>query len=545
MSTSVSRRSVLAGIGATAATVSLTGLAACTPDTPGAGEAPNNGAPAAQIPTYQRFDGLTPDLVGTPEGVPDAFLDYPATPPAATTEVPGSGGELSFLVAADGGVAGAAERNSFWQGLNERLGTDLKLQSVPGAEYSARLNTTMAGGDIPDLVQLNLRVPKLPDLLRHRFTDLTDQLGGDAVKDYPLLANLPSPAWRNVMIEGGIWGVPYPSVMVNSLFFARSDLADSLGIPLTAGSPEEFTELCASLTSERDNRWALGSGMTTLGWYLEMFGAPNEWKVESDGRFIRSWETAEYRAAVEYMADLVSRGVYHPDTFAGAKTGDDFRAGRIIMQSAGVMWWPNFYRDGAATPGFAVEPFLAPKADGTGTAPKFLLNGLYTFAAIRAGLEPDRVREILRIQNHMAAPFGTAEHLYNTYGEEGVHHTRVDGAPTLTDKGLADVSPLPVRFMSGFPTTIFTSGRSEVTQANYDLQKQILANSPVSLPTLGLLSETQTAEGAAIDRNLSDTVSEVVQGRKTMDEFDAAVAEWRSTGGGQIAEEYQAAAEAN
>ncbi len=48
--------------------------------------------------------------------------------------------------------------------------------------------------------------------------------------------------------------------------------------------------------------------------------------------------------------------------------------------------------------------------------------------------------------NYLAAPFGSEEHLFRTYGIEGVHH-ELDGTdPVLTEKG-------PPRSSSGSSTS--------------------------------------------------------------------------------------------
>jgi len=535
MPTSLTRRSVL---GAGLALGAAGPLAACSP-----APAPPTTPPSARaelLPAYRRFDGVTADIAGTGDGVPDAFLAYPGSPRAVIADKPAST-PIRFLCANDGVTPPPMTQNTFWQGLNERLGTTLSVETVPGTDYDTKLSAVLAGGDLPDVVQLNLNIPRLSELLPKRFVDLSSHLSGAAVDEYPMLANLPTIAWQNVTINGGLYGVPYPSVLPDSLLFARADIAEKLGVSLEPKSAEEFVEMCTALTDESERRWALGSGVLVLKWVLEMFGAPNQWRIETDGRFTRMWETPEYRQAVEFTADLYRRGLFHPNSFLpAAGTGGFFNSGQLLVMSAGIMWWPNFYRDAADVPGFRVAPIMAPRHDGSGRARKYLLNGMYTFAGIRAGSSPDRIREILRVQNYLAAPFGSAEHLYRTYGQEGVHHTRVDGNPVLTAKGQAEVTPLTIRFMSGSPTVIFTAGRDEETKLNHQLQQELIADG-LPLPTVGLISSSQTSKGSSLDRAVNDVVADIIQGRRTIDTLDQQAKKWRSDGGDKIAEEYQAA----
>lgn len=471
------------------------------------------------------------------------FLRYPEDPVQMVANAPASS-ELSALCANDGQVPIAVGRNVFWQELNRRLGAPLGVQSLAGGDYWTKLNVTLAGNDLPDVTQLRLQIPRLSGLLPERFMDLSDFLAGSAVLDYPGLANLPTGAWRSVAISGGVYGVPYPRALPDSALFLRVDLAERVGTTVAPRSAAEFTEMCDALTDGSRQQFALGSGLGILNWALAMFGAPNQWRIEPDGRFVRTWETAEYRAAVEFVRDLHVAGFFHPNAFsATATTAEDFTHGRIAMMTTNVMWWPNFYRDAAGIEGFDVAPILPAVHDGSGPAGYFLGDGLFTFAAIRSGTSPERVREILRVQNYLAAPFGTAEHLFRTYGESPRHHLRESGDPVLTDRGATEVSTLPVRYLSGMPPAIHFPGRPEIAKRCYEVQKEMIEGG-IPLPTAGLVADAQTEKGTTLDRSMLDVVADVIQQRRGIEDFDRQVKSWRSSGGQEIAEEYQAAHEA-
>jgi len=46
------------------------------------------------------------------------------------------------------------DQNSYWQGLNERLGVKLDLQMVSNAGYTQKFATTLAGNKLPDMLTL-------------------------------------------------------------------------------------------------------------------------------------------------------------------------------------------------------------------------------------------------------------------------------------------------------------------------------------------------------------------------------------------------------
>jgi hypothetical protein len=43
-----------------------------------------------------------------------------------------------------------------------------------------------------------------------------------------------------------------------------------------------------------------------LSGFLQMFEAPNNWKLEQSGKLIKDRETEEYKAAVGYLRDLIA-----------------------------------------------------------------------------------------------------------------------------------------------------------------------------------------------------------------------------------------------
>jgi hypothetical protein len=70
------------------------------------------------------------------------------------------------------------------------------------ADYITKLATVMAGNDLPDIMMIpgvtaqNPGIAYVTQFLEAKAADLTPCLAGDAAKDYPNLAALPSFAWK-------------------------------------------------------------------------------------------------------------------------------------------------------------------------------------------------------------------------------------------------------------------------------------------------------------------------------------------------------------
>src|ERR1051325_4628620 len=82
------------------------------------------------------------------------------------------------------------------------------------ADYGAvTLRTLIAGNELPDILYIatpGAIIPQFPAFLKAKMADLTPYLSGDAVKEYPNLANFPSIAWKQVIYNNAIYGVPVP-----------------------------------------------------------------------------------------------------------------------------------------------------------------------------------------------------------------------------------------------------------------------------------------------------------------------------------------------
>jgi putative aldouronate transport system substrate-binding protein len=146
------------------------------------------------------------DLPGT-DVIPDGYLQFPKTQLKSVTEKPGSGSDVSWMTYTI--VPNTTlDNNPAWQEVNKQIGANLTMQLTPLADYNARLQTVLAGDDLPDAIFIQGLQPEPARLMENKFADLTPYLSGDAVKDYPNLANLPTIAWRSTLFNNAIYAVP-------------------------------------------------------------------------------------------------------------------------------------------------------------------------------------------------------------------------------------------------------------------------------------------------------------------------------------------------
>jgi putative aldouronate transport system substrate-binding protein len=553
----LSRRTVLRAAGGLALAAGVMPLLeACAPQGPSApatssGASSASGGGKVRLPSYAPLSGLPPaDLAGSPDGLlAPGYQRYPANLIKSVPNPPGKGGDVNALTVSLSPPPTPLENNPAWQQVNKELGVNLKIPSISTADYPTRLNTVVAGADLPDIIAaaiFSTTMPNMADFLNSACADLTPYLGGDAIKDYPNLANLPSTAWPPMVFNNKIMAVPVAAggVRTSPMVLARSGDLDKAGITKIS-SPDEFLGVCKQLNNP-GTRWALGAN-TLINWLAMVFGAPNMWR-ESGGKFTKDYETPEFKAAVEYHRKLWDAGVFYPDSpsLSGSPAGALYYSGKWVFSPHAswslVAFQTAWERANTADPDAKPRPLLPFNKDGTGRAAQFIGPGSTGTIALKKA-SPERIKELLGVLNYLAAPVGTTEALLLQYGIEGPDFTRdANGNPQPTQQGQVD-TVVPWKNISGPPDYLFSSSSAEYVPVTYAAQKEHFAQT-VPNPTVGLYSSTDGSKGITLKNTFVDRMNEILFGKQPVSAFDDIVKEWRTNGGDTIRAEYEKAFQA-
>lgn len=496
---------------------------------------------SVDLPVYVPFDGVAFDEAGTENGVQPLAYHYPANPKSMTSEKPGSGGMVTTLIGFDAPIR-AVDGNQFWQELNKRVGSDLVFNVAPVADYPSKFSTTVAGGDLPDLVSVRSPLPQLPSLLDKLFEDLSPHLSGDAVKQYPSLANIPARSWRSTIYNGRIYGIPLPRGIMGSIMYARRDILDRHQLTTTVKDANEFIELCKTVTNPSQNRWALGHVDGAMTFFQEMLGAPNRWR-QQNGRFTHAYESDETRQAVDALARMWRDGLFHPDSVAAQLPVRNrwFLGGTTVLHCVGYGSWFGF-AEVKENPDLRLGAIKPPNYEPGRTARQHLGSGTFTITAFKKA-KKTRIEELLRIANWLATPWGTAEHLFRRYGVEGRNYT-LQGSDPIRDKNYRAEVEMPAYFTFECPpVTNYLSADPRIPEAikefrDYD---ETMTPNGVKDDSVGLYSDTESTKASSLDKRMTSLVYDVIQGRKTLSEWDSGVTKWKHDGGDTIRREYEAA----
>jgi putative aldouronate transport system substrate-binding protein len=505
----------------------------------------------AKIPSYVPIqEGPKPDLPARADGVDAGYFSFPQTLFKSVKEPPGKGHDVTLMTNLIQGAVVPLEQNSAWQAVNADMGLTVRQRLFGSGDYRTGLNTTIAGGDLPDTLYNNPTnyISNLPSFLQAQCADLTPYIGGDAVKDYPNLANIPTPCWAETVFNGAIYAVPVPRAPFLNAFLVRQDLIDQAQVDAPK-SADDFKKYLMAVTRPQQNQFGLAAatppafGLGSQAPLLMIFGAPNSWALDKSGKLIKDFETNEYKAAVGFARDLWSAGVYHPDTRSlnGTTLSTALRGGQTVVAShsfgALIAQWSLLAAENPAARLRVVHPF---SADGK-TRPIYHTGpSNFGMSFVKKG-SVERVKLLLRVLNYIAAPFGSQEWALLNYGVEGVHFNRdAQGIPVLTDKGKTEVLST-WKYITNNPQVLFSPNRSQEYATNIQQDEKTLADVAIADPTLGLFSPTYSAQKVALDQAMSDGVADIVVGRSQLSDLDNLVRDWRNNGGDKARGEYQSA----
>jgi putative aldouronate transport system substrate-binding protein len=566
-----SRRALLRG---TVALAGLTALAACgqppPPTTAPAAatkpaEAARPAAPAAGAATPSGASAATPaaiegKLPSPAPGVPDGFTRTP-DPFKTYDGKPGKGGKVTAFTIAYQPPPTPRDSSEYWKELEKRLGVTWEPIITPQPEYGNKSAALIAGGSMPDLFYLNPSqnaAPQFKAMDQGAFVDLTPYVTGDAIKEYKNLATFPDYMWNNVKFKNKVYGVPKPLQRNGNIAWLRNDWMKKLGKELPK-SPDEVHDLLVAFAKNdpdgngQADTWGLGRyGTDWTGWddtrvALNMYGTPFYWRQNKDNTFTHEIETDEYRQGIEFLRKLYADGAFHPDaagmTFAQCQGA--FLGGKIGAHSEGI---GNFYTPTQAGTVYFKIRQADPKADLIGLMPSLPggakavtrnTQGSFGFTGIPSTVkDPERIKELLRVLDYLASPFGSEEWRFLQYGIEGVDHTIKDGVPVLNERGIAERGDL-VYLMASMPVLFYPQDPGAVEPA------QKLAHEIIKIgiddPTWPLYSQTNVSKLAELRQFAFDRVTEIVTGRAPMTALDDMVKEWKSRGGDQTRQEFEQA----
>ena len=512
------------------------------------------GVALGKLPSFVPIQNTVspPDLPGSADGlVNPGWISYPKQLFQAVKTPPGAGGDVTVSLESNNPPFPPLDQNAQWQALNKAVNAKLNVLYIPFADFDQKWAAVQAGNDLPDIMCTITRpsTPIVPAFLDAKCQDLSPYLAGDAIRDYPNLAGIPTRAWKSALVNGKIYGVPIPLSPYFWWFWGHQEVLDKLGVgyPKTAA---EFKETALKVNDPQNNQWAIGSEggsqyafSTVNGLWNGVFKAPNYWAVDSNGKFTYLFETDEYKQAMTYAADLYKAGLYHPRSleYNTLSARVDFMARKMVFRFDGLQPSPYWGGSNAQPMDPASHITLVPPFSADGKSKPVYYFGRPNFGISLLKKSGDaRIKELLGILNFIASPFGSQEYELLTYGVKGVDWNPDDkGNPVYTDQGKAEIGVFGSAWYSlTRPSAGYYSPADPKAPEIYQGYEKQLAPLGVEDASIGCFSPTFAAKGVILLDGVGGGAQDIIAGRRDISEWDQLVKDWQNNGGTQIKDEF-------
>ena len=552
---SLSRRGFLSAAAGTAGAVAAAPLLSACGTPAGTSGSTSANALSKILPAYVPMNsGPKPDFPSV-NGSNPGYLNYPATLVHSVKEVPGSGGSYT-AVAPDWGAIPRTSGNTYYQAMNNALGANISWQPTNGATITTTLPNLFAGNQLPDWIQVPTwaQPPGFGQATQTKLADLTPYLAGDKIKEYPNLAAIFSGGWQQGIWNGKIQGIPCAGVTgfgTGVFLFYRADVLQKLGLGTpSVKSLDDLYNLGKEINDPKAKRWAFDDIWQFMPYaYGTAFALPTVWTTDSKGHLITTYETDEIIEAMNWERKIFQAGMVHPDAVAGS-TGtakQRFWSGENIITADGGGAWN--YQDAisgtAANKGYERLAFDFFPADGTGNPKLSLAPPTEYLSYLNKDLKPAQIKEVLRIANYLAAPFGTYEFTLVNYGAKDTDYTMTSNGPVLTATGNKDVvNALPNLLAEtngytnnpGYPDITRATSEFLQTNAKYSFKPLFYAMN-VTVPNDLIAASTFapfTGSGG-----INYIMYDVVRGRASIADYHNAVNQWLRNGGTKLKAFYE------
>lgn len=528
-----SRRTFLSLVGAgvlgsvTLASCRTEGASTTDPTTPGA-------VADDLLPAYVPLDYVEPDFPSV-NGSTAGFETIPSELAQAFDAPPGSGSTFTATTPLWGAIP--PSDSQYFQAVNEAIGSTIEFQISDGNTYGDKLAAVLASADdVPDWVCIptwNIP-PRFDQAVETLFEDLTPFLAGDAITAYPHLANISTDVWKFCVFNGKIKALPFPGEIITDAIFYRDDIFEQEGITELPTNGQELLDLCKELTG--GDRWAANDLWNSAA---IIHGVVPKWRINDDGTLTHRIETEEYRAALEWNAKLFAQGSVHPDAVAD-NSGDAkarFESGEVLISNDGLGGWHEALgRQLASNPTYSQRPFAPFAADG-GTPVLWKGNPANILSFVKANDDKAKIEELLAVADFLASPFGTKEYALINYGVEGTHFEYgADGLPVPTELSATEVQPTYI-FLTSPPVVQAKVQYPGFVEAFCTWMAD--ASQYVQDPAFFGMQITEPSEYGSLAQPFVDLEKDISRGRKSIDDLDPAIENWRASGGEELRQFYQ------
>lgn len=419
----------------------------------------------------------------------------------------------------------AADEDVILPGIKEALGCDVEWVVV-SAEYQTQLGARLAGGDIPDLFQMDYIMAPIY-AQQGLLLDLEPYL--DQMPNF--VAGYSEEALKNCYIGDGMYMIAARPYTAYAQYSIRQDWLDNLGLSTPTTLDELYDVMYAFTYNDpdgngKDDTYGMtGQGLAAFNIIFNAYGttAPGTFLVE-DNQVVYTSVDPDAKAAIEFIQKLINDGIVDPEIMSNQAMEHRDKA---IAGTAGILacsFW-DIFKEAYMTQALEICPTakweLLSGVEGPGgrydTA--YDATNAPSYFGINADLaeEPEKLAKVLELINFLCD--NETGHRLTLFGQQGVHYdldaegniVPLDALSTLTYSfnyticGRDDLPYLRAKF--GYLDAQIDQLGEMVTLPSY--------NSKVSVPENVIVSD--------IENYATTEITRFIYGERDLAEWDSYV----------------------
>lgn len=389
------------------------------------------------------------------------------------------------------------------------------------------LNTMIASGELPDLIQGN-RTNITPLITQGAFINLDDLIAQYApniqkfLEDYPDAVNAGTGTDGHMYLISGTLGGDPGKQLPSMGYFIRQDWLDKLNLEVPT-TLEEYEDVLYAFRNNDPN----GNGQKDeypyfyrdLGIWplLQLWDAHNSWYIDDEtDQVCYGPAMEEYKTALKALTQWYADGIIDPEIFTRGSQARQFMLGNDIGGTT-VDW---FSSTGAINDTVREQ---VPDINFVAIAPPANINGEVTIQQGRAslhayawGISKDCKDPVAAIK-YMDFFFSDVGRMLSSWGVEGVSYELVDGEPVPTEEALSNPAGYPnyLRSIGAYEIGSYGNLEGELSAMNKQAREgfELYANSDWVQPQFPTLTFTEEEQKVKDDNevNISTAMSEYEQ----------------------------------
>lgn len=508
----------------------------------------------------------------------------------------GRGSNLAMLELPDGG---SYEKNAVKDYAEQKLNVSItyEMEATKGEDYKRQLSLGIASGELPDIM-LVYDIDTVKELVDNDLvadlTDVWEEYASDELK--ALYADSSEFRGEDILakgtFDGKLMAIPRASVAEpESLIFIRQDWLDALGMTLDEDGDKLITredlETVAKAFVENDPGksgnpvgFALETGMSVVAdnspaIISSSFGCHYKYYFANEDGTVSCGSTNEAaKDALTWFADMYQKGLL--DEQFGTRTYDDIielavngQLGIVFGESSIPTWMINTVYE--ADPNAVFSVFALD--DGTGKVSTAHYPVVNRWILVNKECEnPEAIVKLQNIQDALGMHYDTLDdtnEMLDEYRSQGVIYNidilgLVNGNPEVArlpyreymaykngelavEDMISDGARTLVEIMPQAEADYVSMSAADKAQYGY----QYLVSEALCIiddndawnwatPLTPVTTDTMRARQADLEKLEDQTWVKIITGKASVDEFDAFVEEYSSTGGDMILEEIAA-----